>query len=73
MADKINFPWIPDMVHYTAYKFNLCVLCKEAKRKNEKVDNTNCPHFKGETRMMHVVYTPTNSSLLIDAPETTEE
>ena len=46
----INFPWEPDMIQ--AYKFGLCVLCKEEKQKNEKFDNSKCPHCQKESRTM---------------------
>lgn len=43
-STNIQFDFVPDMVY--SYKFCLCELCKVAKSKDEKFDNSNCPHCK---------------------------
>lgn len=49
----INFPWDPDMIH--AYKFGLCQLCEIEKKKDNKFDNSTCPHCRNLTQVMHWV------------------
>lgn len=49
---KIPFPWVPDMIYYTAYKFGVCELCEKKKLENEKWDNSGCPHCKSLTKII---------------------
>lgn len=54
MNEKImlSFPWVPDVVNYTAYKFGICELCEKKKLEDKKWDNSECPHCKGLTKII---------------------
>jgi hypothetical protein len=51
---NINLPFVPDLIY--AYKFDLCILCKQEKEKDEKFDNKNCIHCKKSGRVMMWTY-----------------
>ena len=61
MDEKIMlcFPWAPDMVHYTAYKFGICELCEKKKKEYDEWNNDECPHCKELTRIMSGVFKST--------------
>jgi hypothetical protein len=54
---KINCEFVPDLVHYTCYKYGLCSLCKIEKEKDKQFDSKDCPHCKKETKIMSGYFT----------------
>lgn len=66
----LKFPWIPDMVTYTLYKFDLCYLCKVEKEKNGSFDNAGCIHCRNKTKMISGCYKPTGKNCHLDIPLT---
>jgi len=65
MSNTLKFPFCPDFVTYTAYKFDLCDLCKIEKEIHVKFDNKYCPHCKKKTKLIMGSYSPTQDTMKI--------
>lgn len=70
MSDTLNFPFIPDMITYTAYQFGVCELCERELKFDEKFDNKECPDCQKKTKMVMGSYSPTKDKMKIQNAKT---